>query len=159
VPVVNPDGYEYNRQTNPGGGGMWRKNRNGGIIEQKLVTCGDMMIMDHPQIHTVKRTCGEAFSRTGNTIHAAVHKFSQFHNGHEFPRLATISSTPGDISMDSHQTTSTTIGGCATRGGYAPGTLTMLYNTNGDSDDWQYGEQPKSQDIRLCWKSGLVRRF
>ncbi len=27
VPVVNPDGYEYNRQTNPGGGGMWRKNR------------------------------------------------------------------------------------------------------------------------------------
>lgn len=32
VPCVNPDGYEYNRQTNPSGGGMWRKNRrnNGG---------------------------------------------------------------------------------------------------------------------------------
>ncbi|MCC6672096.1 MAG: zinc carboxypeptidase [Planctomycetes bacterium] len=27
VPVVNPDGYEYNRTTNPNGGGMWRKNR------------------------------------------------------------------------------------------------------------------------------------
>ncbi|MBK8101226.1 MAG: hypothetical protein IPK26_29445 [Planctomycetes bacterium] len=27
VPCVNPDGYEYNRQINPGGGGMWRKNR------------------------------------------------------------------------------------------------------------------------------------
>ncbi|MBM4060834.1 MAG: hypothetical protein FJ265_07030 [Planctomycetes bacterium] len=27
VPCVNPDGYEYNRQTNPGGGGLWRKNR------------------------------------------------------------------------------------------------------------------------------------
>jgi murein tripeptide amidase MpaA len=27
VPCVNPDGYEYNRQTNPQGGGMWRKNR------------------------------------------------------------------------------------------------------------------------------------
>jgi len=27
VPCVNPDGYEYNRQTNPGGGGFWRKNR------------------------------------------------------------------------------------------------------------------------------------
>jgi hypothetical protein len=26
-PVVNPDGLEYNRQTNPAGGGMWRKNR------------------------------------------------------------------------------------------------------------------------------------
>ena len=32
IPVLNPDGYEYNRATNPGGGGMWRKNRknNGG---------------------------------------------------------------------------------------------------------------------------------
>ncbi len=32
VPVVNPDGFLYNIQTNPGGGGSWRKNRrnNGG---------------------------------------------------------------------------------------------------------------------------------
>jgi hypothetical protein len=28
VPCVNPDGYEYNRSTNPTGGGMWRKNRH-----------------------------------------------------------------------------------------------------------------------------------
>ena len=27
IPVVNPDGYEYNRSTNPNGGGQWRKNR------------------------------------------------------------------------------------------------------------------------------------
>ncbi len=27
VLCANPDGYEYNRQTNPSGGGMWRKNR------------------------------------------------------------------------------------------------------------------------------------
>jgi len=27
VPCVNPDGYEFNRQTYPNGGGMWRKNR------------------------------------------------------------------------------------------------------------------------------------
>ncbi len=26
VPVINPDGYVYNEITNPGGGGMWRKN-------------------------------------------------------------------------------------------------------------------------------------
>ena len=32
IPLVNPDGYVYNEQTNPNGGGMWRKNRrnNGG---------------------------------------------------------------------------------------------------------------------------------
>lgn len=27
LPCANPDGYEYNRTTNPNGGGMWRKNR------------------------------------------------------------------------------------------------------------------------------------
>lgn len=32
VPMINPDGYQYNETTNPNGGGMWRKNRrnNGG---------------------------------------------------------------------------------------------------------------------------------
>ena len=34
VPMLNPDGYEYNRKIRPSGGGMWRKNRrnNGGGI-------------------------------------------------------------------------------------------------------------------------------
>jgi len=27
IPCLNPDGYEYNRLTDPNGGGMWRKNR------------------------------------------------------------------------------------------------------------------------------------
>lgn len=35
VPCVNPDGYVYNEATNPGGGGLWRKNRrnNAGSCE------------------------------------------------------------------------------------------------------------------------------
>lgn len=28
VPCVNPDGYAYNEETEPSGGGFWRKNRN-----------------------------------------------------------------------------------------------------------------------------------
>lgn len=28
IPCVNPDGYEWNTQTNPSGGGLWRKNRS-----------------------------------------------------------------------------------------------------------------------------------
>ncbi len=31
VPMINPDGYKYNQTTNPGGGGMHRKNRNPSI--------------------------------------------------------------------------------------------------------------------------------
>lgn len=31
IPCVNPDGYEYNRQTAPGGGGLWRKNRRNNL--------------------------------------------------------------------------------------------------------------------------------
>ncbi len=30
IPCVNPDGYLYNEETNPNGGGFWRKNRRGG---------------------------------------------------------------------------------------------------------------------------------
>lgn len=30
IPVMNPDGYEYNRRIRPNGGGLWRKNRRGG---------------------------------------------------------------------------------------------------------------------------------
>ena len=33
IPVVNPDGYAYNQQTNPDGGGLWRKNRNGSGVD------------------------------------------------------------------------------------------------------------------------------
>jgi len=35
VPCVNPDGYVYNETNNPGGGGLWRKNRrnNAGSCE------------------------------------------------------------------------------------------------------------------------------
>ncbi len=31
LPCLNPDGYEYNRSTDPNGGGMWRKNRRDSI--------------------------------------------------------------------------------------------------------------------------------
>jgi hypothetical protein len=31
IPCVNPDGYLYNEETNPNGGGFWRKNRRGGF--------------------------------------------------------------------------------------------------------------------------------
>ena len=38
VPCFNPDGYEYNRQTDPNGGGFWRKNKrdnnNNGTFEE-----------------------------------------------------------------------------------------------------------------------------
>ncbi len=30
IPVLNPDGYQYNCTEDPNGGGMWRKNRRGG---------------------------------------------------------------------------------------------------------------------------------
>ena len=35
IPCLNPDGYVYNQTTNPGGGGMWRKNRKKNKIIQR----------------------------------------------------------------------------------------------------------------------------
>ncbi|WP_170152858.1 M14 family zinc carboxypeptidase [Ulvibacter antarcticus] len=69
VPVVNPDGYVYNEQTNPDGGGLWRKNRN--------VNSGGCMGVD------LNRNYGFEFAQNGscasnNECSAAYHGTGPF---------------------------------------------------------------------------------
>lgn len=45
IPVVNPDGYAYNEKTNPNGGGMLRKNRNGVDLNRNF---GPEDLWDYP---------------------------------------------------------------------------------------------------------------
>lgn len=44
IPCVNPDGYEYNRSTNPSGGGMTRKNRK--LVDDRGGTNNDVYGVD-----------------------------------------------------------------------------------------------------------------
>jgi len=61
IPDMNPDGYAYNYLTDPGGGGMWRKNRkrlwrrNIGVdLNRNFGYKWDMIIMAHPPTRVMR---------------------------------------------------------------------------------------------------------
>jgi hypothetical protein len=152
VPVVNPDGYVYNQTTNPNGGGMWRKNRrnNGGSYGVDLNrNYGYMWGYDnngsspYPEDETYRGT--SAFSEPET---AAIRDFCESHefkgalNYHTYSNLLLYvwgwSPEPCEdndlyhayaqlMTQDNNYT-------------FGPGNTT-IYNTNGGSDDWMYGEQ------------------
>jgi len=154
MPVINPDGYVYNEQTNPNGGGMWRKNRrDNGTPGCKGVDInrnyGYMWGLDNtgsspdpcdedyrgsaafsePETQAIRDFCEE-------------HEFVNALNYHTYGNLLlyawgyTDDPSPDDAlfhaqsilyTQDNHYT-------------YGPGS-TAIYPTNGGSDDWMYGEQ------------------
>lgn len=58
IPILNPDGYQYNCTQDPTGGGMWRKNRrnNGG---------GKYGVDNNRNYHFVDLNTGEVWNTTG----------------------------------------------------------------------------------------------
>jgi murein tripeptide amidase MpaA len=161
VPVVNPDGYVYNQQTNPNGGGFWRKNRRanvGGTYGVDLNrNYGYMWAYDDegssgsPGAEDYRGTAPFSEPET-----AAIRDFCQ---AHDF-RLALNYHTYGDLLIypwgyiASFQTPDSAVFDAFTTdmtqyNGYSHGTgdQTVGYVTNGDSDDWMYGEQTTKDKI------------
>jgi len=153
LPVFNPDGYEYNRQTDPNGGGMWRKNRrnngdgNYGVDLNRNWGYNwgydDFGSSPDPGSQTYRGTA--AFSEPETEV------VRQFINSRSFSFIVNAH-TYGDYVLypwgyddiyTPHHNIFTVIGDSAsTLTGYANGTAwELLYNTNGDATDWQYGEQ------------------
>lgn len=154
APVTNPDGYEYNRQTNPSGGGMWRKNRknngNGSYGIDLNRNYGYMWGYDNsgsspdPSDETYRGTA--AFSEPEASIirdFALTKNFKTHINYHTYQNAIIhpwgyINTLPPDFStyneMASHM---------AKFNGYTFGTSyqTLGYNSNGTMRDWFYGEQ------------------
>jgi len=152
VPVVNPDGYVYNQTTNPNGGGMWRKNRRNNVGSYGVDlnrNYGFMWGYDnngsspYPEDETYRGT--SAFSEPET---AAIRDFCESHefkgalNYHTYANLLLYawgwSPEPCEdndlyhayaqlMTQDNNYT-------------FGPGNTT-IYNTNGGSDDWMYGEQ------------------
>ncbi|MCD4665296.1 MAG: immune inhibitor A, partial [Bacteroidales bacterium] len=159
VPVINPDGYVYNQTTNPYGGGMWRKNRrdngNGSFGVDPNRNYGYMWGLNNqgsspdPWDETYRGTA--AFSEPEI---AAIRDFCEDHefrialNYHTYSNLllytwgyttepceddALLETYAELMTQDSHYT-------------YGPGSTT-IYETNGGSDDWMYGEQTTKDKI------------
>ena len=162
IPVVNPDGYEFNHTSFPSGGGMWRKNRRdngGGNIGVDLNrNFGYKWGYDNtgsspdPSNETYRGT--GPFSEpetqvirdfsTANvwTLSQNYHTYSDYTMYPWCWQTALTADSAIDIAYSSFM---------VRQNGYMTGTPgQILYNTNGDALDWQYGEQT-TKPKELCF--------
>ena len=160
IPCVNPDGYAYNAKVSPKGGGMWRKNRrplangeygidlnrnygyqwgynsSGSSNDPSSELYRGAAAFSEPETQAVKWFCEnhEIFSALN------YHSFGDYliypwgyaaesneHNTH-FKSLAKSLSFEKRIL-------------------YGTSRETVLYTTNGDADDWMYGETESKNRI------------
>ncbi len=159
IPIVNMDGYAYNIQTNPNGSGMWRKNRrnngdgtygvdvnrnygyewghdNGGSSpDPGDETYRGPYAFSEPSIQDVRDFCN-------------AHEFAAALNYHSYGGLLLYpwgwSPVPCDDDAVFHEHSVLLAKENAFT--YGPGYVT-IYNTNGGSDDWMYGEQESKPKI------------
>jgi len=162
VPVINPDGYEYNNQTNPSGGGMWRKNRrdNGGgsYGVDPNRNYGYMWGYDNsgsspdPDDQTYRGP--EAFSEPeiqNIRDFCNLNEFKIALNYHSYSNLLlytwgwTEEACEHEDILHDYSVLMTQENSYV----YGPGSTT-IYPTNGGSDDWMYGEQT-TKDVILSY--------
>ncbi|MBU0520363.1 zinc carboxypeptidase, partial [bacterium] len=162
LPVFNVDGYVYNETINPFGGGMWRKNRrdNGGSFGVDLnrnwgydwgydnigssgvpssSTYRGTAPFSEPETDNVRQFCNQRNFSVGLNIHSysnlMMYSWSGSHNGY----------VPENTAFE---TISTVMYGWNSYT-YGPGWM-VLYEMNGDANDWMYGEQMEKPRI-MAW--------
>jgi carboxypeptidase T len=155
VPCVNPDGYVYNQTTNPNGGGMWRKNRR--------VNSGSTMGVDlnrnygynwgYDNIGSSPTSSSDTYRGTSAFSEPEIQamrdfcvsrQFATALNAHTYGNLLIYpwGYLPSIYTPDSATFVNWTV--LLTEDSrflYGTGDQTVSYVTNGDSDDWMYGEQ------------------
>jgi hypothetical protein len=159
IPCFNPDGYEYNRQQAPGGGGMWRKNRrdNGGCYGVDLNRNFGYM-WGYDNIGSSPDPCAStyrgptAFSEPESQAVrdlAIQHNYGTHFNMHAWQdaylypwgyinEQSPDSSTYREFASD-----------MSAFNGYSYGTSGEIlnYQSNGSVRDWMYGEQVEKNKI------------
>jgi regulation of enolase protein 1 (concanavalin A-like superfamily) len=159
IPCLNPDGYEYNRSTNPNGGGMWRKNRrnngngtfgvdlnrnygyqwgynnSGSSSSSSSDTYRGPSAFSEPETQIVRDFC-------------LAHPFVTALNDHAYGNYLVL--PWGYINAVPESTLFNSIGNDLNDcNNYIVGnaTTTVGYTANGTSDDWMYGEQTSKEKI------------
>ncbi len=161
IPMINPDGYVRNHTTNPNGGGLWRKNmrdngngttgvdlnRNYGFSwgldntgsspMSSSETYRGTAAFSEPETQAVKWLCEQ-------------HNFKIALNYHSFGNYLIYpwGFQQSPLSPDSNEFIAFASEMTA-QNNYLFGTgfQTVGYFTNGDSDDWMYGEQTSKAKI------------
>ncbi len=150
-PVSNPDGFEYNRTTNPGGGGMWRKNRrnNGDGNYGVDLNRNYSYFWGYDNSGSSPSTYSETYRGPGPASEPEVTGLQSFIMAHDFAIVVNYhaygpyflyswgyyNGLADDVSFLD------TLGAYSGSLGYGVGAAWQhLYNTNGDSNDWGYGQ-------------------
>jgi hypothetical protein len=165
MPVFNVDGYVYNQQQSPGGGGMWRKNRRlnsggsygvdlnrnfgfnwgynniGSSSSQSSETYRGTGPFSEPETENVRQFCNSRYFGIGLNFHSygdlMIYSWS-------IPPPA-WGYTPDDPTFVALSQT------MQSWNGYTYGTAwDILYEVNGDANDWMYGEQGEKPKT-LAW--------
>lgn len=154
IPIVNPDGYAYNSTDQSTGGGLWRKNR--AVIDGQVVGVdlnrnygyqwGFDDIGSSTSLFSATYRGPSAFSEPETRAVQWLceqHRFRLALNYHTFGNLLIYpwgyndQPTPDDVLYKGISDILTS----ANRYVAGTGTETVGYVTNGDSDDYMYGEQ------------------
>lgn len=157
VPIVNTDGFAYNEQTNPGGGGLWRKNRrnNGGGC------FGVDPNRNYPYEWNGSGSstdpCNDTYRGPSPGSEPEIQALTNFINAHDFvvwqsyhsvsamvlfPWGYTFDHTPDDATFRALAAEMASTNGYQT--GQPP---EILYNVNGAAFDWGYGETSQHTKI------------
>lgn len=164
VPCINPDGYVYNQNNDPGGGGMWRKNRrdNGDGTMGVDLNRNYGWLWGFDDQGSSPDGNSETFRGSAPFSEPETQAIRDFCNAHEFRAALNYHCfgdmvinpwgpqpdllTPDSLLFVAH-------GNELTRNnGLSRGTCMQVLNylVNGSSDDWMYGEQtakPKIQAV------------
>jgi carboxypeptidase T len=154
VPCLNPDGYLYNEQTNASGGGMWRKNRranNNGTFGVDLNR--NYGYMWGSNVGSSPSPSSDTYRGPAAFSEPETRMMKRFCEDHHFITALNAHTYGNDLIYPwGHQTNALTPDSTlfekwgkkmVEENGYVSGlgTATIGYYTNGDSDDWMYGEQ------------------
>ncbi|MCS6989720.1 MAG: M14 family zinc carboxypeptidase [Chloroherpetonaceae bacterium] len=162
IPVVNPDGYEHNRSTNPNGGGMWRKNRRLNSDQTYGVDLnrnyGPFEFWNAPNGGSSTTPSSQTYRGTAPFSEPETQAMRAFCNGKQFkaclnyhtysnlliyPYGYLSQETPDSLVYRRFARDMTEFNGYR----YGTDLQTVGYATRGNSDDWMYGEQDEKPKI------------
>lgn len=148
----NPDGYQYNYETDPGGGGMWRKNRrnNGGGEWGVDLNRNYGYQWGYDDNGSSPNPGSVTYRGTGPFSEPETQMQRDFIMSREFVITITYHSYSNliiwpwgyDYFITPDNDIFTALGDSASQyNSYTPEPSHALYLTNGTTDDWGYGEQ------------------
>jgi carboxypeptidase T len=157
VPCINPDGYLYNEQTDPNGGGMHRKNRRNVGTSNKGVDLNRNYSYQFAGVGSSGNSNDDTYRGTGAFSEPETQAMEWFTENHNFKIALNYHSYADDLlfpwGYDNSQQ-------CADHDLYVALSDYMvrennynnyqsafLYEAAGDSDDWGYGEQTSKPKV------------